>query len=72
MFYFNLLMFFFYSMQYDLQEELIVANELQDKAKIAKAHRMIGEVKVALSDHDKALKHTLKYCGNVFVEPIQI
>lgn len=48
--------------------ELEAAVELQDDHKIAKAHRMIGEVLVELSEFDEALKHTMKYhdyaCGD--------
>ncbi|XP_034240435.1 tonsoku-like protein [Thrips palmi] len=43
------------------EEELEAARQLQNKCKIAKAHRMIGEVKLALLEFDEALKHTKIY-----------
>ncbi|KAK3930791.1 Tonsoku-like protein [Frankliniella fusca] len=43
------------------EEELEEALSLSVPDKIAKSHRMIGEVKLELCEYDEALKHTKKY-----------
>lgn len=43
------------------EEELEAARKLDSKCKIAKAHRMIGEVKLALLNFGEALEHTKIY-----------
>lgn len=51
---------------------MAAATELKDEGKIAKAHRMIGEVQVELSEYDDAIEHTRKYYDFACSDPSAI